>query len=152
MRNKNTCDPIKKKEQKINKLTCSFCNKIFSRTNILSSHLNICPCKNAHSNVVELLIEKIEKQDKQIEKQDKQTEILIKQNELLNKKIDKLAEKESKTININNITQQQNIFNIVPFGKEKFDYITNEEYNEIFGQGFRCLQMLQSVQNLFGLT
>jgi hypothetical protein len=49
--------------------------------------------------------------------------------------------KESKTININNtINQQQNIFNIVPFGEEKFDYITDKEYSKIFKQGCRSMQ------------
>ena len=80
------------------------------------------------NNVIEKLVEKIEKQDKQ--------------NEILNEKLDKLMEKESKIVNIN---QQQNIINIVPFGKEKFDYITFEEYNEIFEQGFRCMQTLISL-------
>jgi hypothetical protein len=92
------------------------------------------------SHVIELLVEKIEKQSEQLEKQDKQ-------NEILNEKLDKIMEKESKIVNINNTVNQQqtNVFNIVPFGKEKFDYITLEEYNEIFEQGFRCMQMLISL-------
>jgi hypothetical protein len=85
---------------------------------------------------MEILIEKIDKQSEQI---DKQSEQLEKQS----KQIEVLMEKETKTININNtVNQQQNIYNIVPFGKENFDYITKAEYNEIFEQGYRCLQML----------
>jgi DNA-binding beta-propeller fold protein YncE len=85
------------------------------------------------NQVIELLVEKIDKQSEQLERQSKQIEVLM--------------NKESKTININNTVNQQqtNVFNIVPFGKEKFDYITFDEYNEIFEQGFRCMQMLISL-------
>lgn len=116
LNNKTTCDPIKKEELKINKLTCQYCKKILSSKTRLNGHIEICKEKQGQmSQMIELLVEKIEKQDKQ--------------NEILNEKIDQLMNKESKTININNtVNQQQNIFNIVPFGEEKFDYITDKEY------------------------
>jgi len=135
---KTTCNVIKREQNDIDKRTCQYCKKILSSTSRLKTHIETCKTANNNNlnqtivNLIkqnELLVEKVEKMDKQ--------------SEIFNEKLDKIMAKEMKTINITNVNQQQmNIYNIVPFGKEKFDYITKEEYNEIFEQGFRCLQML----------
>jgi hypothetical protein len=124
---KTTCDPVKREQNNIDKLTCQKCKKVLSSTTRLKSHTEICKVDLTKQEKLEQMIEN-----------------LTKQNEILNEKMDKLMNKETKTININNTVNQQqnNIFNIVPYGKEKFDYITKKEYNKIFAQGFRCLQML----------
>lgn len=127
LNNKTSCDPIERKQIKINNLTCVKCKKTMSSYVRLKGHLNVC-------NVT---VDTSQQELKQM------IENLAKQNEILNEKIDKLANKESKTINIsNNVSQNQYVFNILPFGKEKFDYITDKEFNKIFSQGFRSLQML----------
>ena len=133
LNSKTSCDPDKKEQLRLEKLTCTKCKKVLSSTTRLKSHIEICDYEPTQSELFKQMIDG-----------------LTKQNELLSEKMDKqseqmkmLMEKESKTININNnVTQQQYVYNIVPFGNEKFDYITNEEYNQIFEQGFRCLQML----------
>lgn len=135
IKNKNTCDPIKRREQHLGKVTCHKCKKILSSTTRLKSHLEICIHNQSQQEIYKQMIDELTKQNQiLVEKMDKQ-------NEMLNKKIDKLANKESNTININTINQQ-NIFNIVPFGEEKFDYITDKDYNQIFKKGHQSIQTL----------
>lgn len=133
---KTTCDPIKRKQQKQNKLKCIKCQKIFSRISNLTQHDKICTGTQQKQDKLEQMIENLTKQNEIL------VENMNKQNEIFNEKMDKLMNKDTKTININNtVNQQQNVFNIVPFGKEKFDYITNKDYNKIFKQGYKSLQM-----------
>jgi len=142
---KKSCSLTKREQDKINKLTCIKCKKILSSTTRLKSHITICKADVTQQNKLEQMIEKLSKQnDLLVEKIDKQNDIFNKKQEIMKTQIEILANKENKTININNTVNQQqtNVFNIVPFGKEKFDYITNKEYNKIFSQGFKCLQML----------
>lgn len=81
---KNTCDSIKREEQKITKLTCQHCKHIFSNTIRLKGHINVC--KQKHSYTMNSLIEKIEKQDIQNEIYYKKIDILMQKEENVTKK------------------------------------------------------------------
>jgi hypothetical protein len=147
---KTTCDPIKREQQNLNKLKCHKCQKILSSTSRLKTHLEICKIEITQQDLFRQMLENLTKQNEILAKQNeilvenmnKQTEMFNEKIEKQSKQMNKLMNKES-TININNtVNQQQNIYNILPFGKEKMDHITDKEYKKIFTQGYRSLQML----------
>jgi hypothetical protein len=78
LNNKNTCDPIKREQQKIDKLTCTKCKKVLSSKARLIHHVTICKTELTKEDKLEQIID-----------------MLNKKLDMNNEKIDKLIQKKS---------------------------------------------------------
>lgn len=136
----NSCDPEIKQSKLKQNVTCKYCQSIFYDTSTKNRHEKKCNSQQIVENnydnskklenIIAKLTETVNKQNKKIDKQSSQMEQLIK--------------KEEKSIVVNNVknvtNQTQNIIALNAFGKENLDFITDKQYNKIFGKGCRALQ------------
>ena len=137
------------------KLTCSLCMVKFSRSDCLKRHIDLDRCtakkiidkqKENKDNMIELLIEKLDKNEKEIER-------LIKNEDEIEKLKNTILELELKlknTINTNNgtinttngNTNCNNINNniIIQFGEEDISKLKLEEISKIMNKGFCAIE------------
>ena len=153
----NTDSHIKKTILKIDsslkkEYKCPECNILFSKNSNLHRHKKICKIKIKKENEVK---EKIFKQLlEEMKEQNKKLEIIIEENKELKNKVQKIENKNinNGTINTNNNTlDQSNITNniniqLVAYGKEDYEKLTDKEYQIIINKGFKSVQEL--VKNL----
>ena len=143
-------------------LKCAYCNNIFSRPDVLSRHINKYCKKKKESELIkeQIFINLLEKLDK-IEKQN---QIILDENKELKNEIFIIKKNSNNNIknikstinnNINNKTidnsnnntiidnsNNNNTINIqlVAFGKEDYDKLTEKEYKIIINKGFKSIQ------------
>ncbi len=80
-----------------NKLECKYCNKIFSRKDILKRHVfSSCKIKKLQDEEKEIIFKKLLEQEYVIKKKDEQINKLLNQNDVLINKINVLEEKVEK--------------------------------------------------------
>jgi uncharacterized C2H2 Zn-finger protein len=132
----DTTDSHVKSQKKIDvsKLKCGYCGGIFSRKDALIRHINgRCPIKKIDDEYKEKLLQKLVKQ---LEEKDKIIDNLVARFDNIEKKLDK-----SQCIGTqNNIENQQiNIINLVPFGQEDVNQITETEYKRILIRGMNSV-------------
>lgn len=82
LNNKTTCDPIERKQQNIDKLTCNKCKKVLSSVARLKGHLEVCKIEFVQQDMFKQMIENLTNQttqlNKQLDKQSIQLNILMK--------------------------------------------------------------------------
>ncbi|CAH6421766.1 Hypothetical protein KVN_LOCUS452 [uncultured virus] len=139
---------IKLREEKFK---CNYCGKEFSRSDVLSRHINkYCKKKKEDDSQKEQIFKKL------LEKLDfieKQNHVIIEENKELKNEIFIMKNNPSKkiknklnngTINKtnNNIIDNSQTFNIqlVAYGKENYDKLTDKEYRIIINKGFKSIQ------------
>ena len=131
----------KKKEYIVNKFECKYCNNYFSRIDSLNRHLDSrCKIKKEQESEKEIIFKKL------LEKLDR----IEKQNEDLRNEMDdiktnnKIKNINNSTINNNTLDQSNNINNfhiqLVAFGKEDYDKLTEKEYKIIINKGYKSIQ------------
>ena len=157
--------PAKLKEdiiiKKKNKLSCDFCGKKFTRKDNLDSHVKL-RCKekqqkmnNEKEEIFQKLLKQMMEQNKKLDNLQKQNEIIIEENQELKNKMHKL-ENKTKNINkctinnsnnINNTIDKSNNINnntiniqLVAYGKEDYDKLTDKEYQIIINKGYKSIQ------------
>ena len=128
LKRKNTCVNIFNE--------CEYCNNIYSSKGNLLRHMRTCAVKN--NNIIDNL-----KNNEEI------IETLIQENKEMKKELELIKEKMSNNniatinnsnnnINSNNITNNNNI-NIVNFGRERIEKLTQEEIDQILNAGSSAL-------------
>jgi hypothetical protein len=132
-------NPCKKNKRKIkptltdDKKQCHYCNKIFSRVDVLNKHLNQghCEVKKETDNKMEnKLMEMIDDMQKQI--QELKAE---------NKKYKQVINNQTNIEHQNNQTNNLNL-NVIAFGKEDYSFITNATFKKILDKGFNSIPAL----------
>ena len=142
---KNNCDTNR---QTTNNMMCNYCKKRFTRYSSLKRHLN-GRC---------IILEKIEEEKefiyksllKQMKEQKEQVDKLIGKNKEHEEKIKELKMKlgtnvvngNNNTITTQNITNTQNIFNIIAFGKENLYEMDDEECKKFLKKGYQSIPSL----------
>ena len=132
---------IIKKRIDVTKLKCGYCGGIFSRKDALIRHINgRCPIKKTDDaykeKLLEKLIKQLEEKDARIKEKDKIIDNLVARFENIEKKLDNSTHIGTQ----NNIDKQQiNIINLVPFGKEDINQITESEYRRILIRGMNSV-------------
>ena len=125
---------------------CNYCNKFFTRQDSLERHIQLrCIIKKKQENQKEEIFNKLLDEMK---KQNDKLEQIEKQNKELKNEISGIKTKNKNinngTINNNTLDQSNNInsFNIqlVAFGKEDYDKLTEKEYKIIINKGFKSVQ------------
>ena len=128
---KTSCIKEEKTLQDIKNRTCQYCSYVFTQTNSLKKHLNIC-----NENPKKLKKPKKIKITK-AQKLEKLEEIILKLNDKIDTQTDELKKLKDKTlnstINIQNNIQQNIIVNA--YGKEDLSHITIEDYKKILQKG-----------------
>ena len=122
---------------------CEFCSKYFNKKSNLDRHLKTCKYKiieqdNEKEEIFKKLLEKLE----QIEKQNEELKIKMIQIETKTKINKKINNKSINNGTINNsIDNSKNInIQLVAFGKENYDKLTDKEYQIIINKGFKSVQ------------
>ena len=116
---------------------CSYCYKIYSRSDVLKNHLLICKVKKQEIEEKESILNRLLEQNtllvSTIDQQKEQINQLIKTNEnLINQMKIKNTQNNKNIKNQNNGTI--NNINIVAFGKEDLSKIDNKEFFEALTQ------------------
>jgi Zinc finger, C2H2 type len=116
---------------------CSYCYKIYSRSDVLKNHLLICKVKKQEIEEKESILNRLLEQNtllvSTIDQQKEQINQLIKTNEnLINQMKIKHTQNNKNVKNQNNGTI--NNINIVAFGKEDLSKIENKEFFEALTQ------------------
>ena len=119
---------------------CNYCWKFFSRQDSLNRHLeHRCKIKKEQDNVKEQIFKQLLEEMQIIKKQNE--ELKDKMNHMetitnINKKIN------NGTINTNSHNNNNNTINIqlVAYGKENYDKLTDKEYQIIINKGFKSVQ------------
>lgn len=144
---KNPCDPEIKKHLNVLKLTCEYCGKQLASKYSLNNHLTIC-IEKEQTNPQKLKEIIGQLKETMCQQTEKMTQQMYKQSIQMNKQsnqIEQLIKKEEKsniTITNNNVTQTQNVYGLIPFGKENLDFLTLAQYDTIFSKGCRAIQYL----------
>ena len=140
-------------------LKCTYCEQVFSRIDSLNRHTNsFCKIKikqkeNEKEEIFKQLLQEMIEQNKELknqinklEKIGKQNEIILEENKELKNKIGK-KNINKRTINNtnNNILDQSNNINnfniqLVAYGKEDYDKLTEKEYKIIINKGYKSVQ------------
>ena len=125
-----------------NEYKCNFCFKYFTRKDNLERHLSSrCEIKLKKDNEKEEIFKKLLSEMKSIKEQNEELKSEIKN--IKNKKIKNI---NNGTINNTNNTldQSNNINNyniqLVAYGKEDYDKLTEKEYKIIINKGFKSVQ------------
>jgi hypothetical protein len=130
--------------------TCEKCGKMWNRKSVYQQHLKRKkPCivideanddiKNKGNDEIN---KKIDFLVLEIEKINKNMELLSKENKILKNKIKKIESNEKSSnvyMDVENFVVNNGI-NIVEFGKEKWNFLTNEEKLKILDGGFKSVQ------------
>ena len=116
---------------------CSYCYKIYSRSDVLKNHLLICKVKKQDIEEKESILNRLLEQNtllvSTIDQQKEQINQLIKTNEnLINQMKIKHTQNNKNIKNQNNGTI--NTINIIQFGKEDLSKIDNKEFFEALTQ------------------
>ena len=128
-----------------NENRCSYCYKIYCRTDVLKKHLLICKVKKRDIEEKEEILNKLLEQNNKLvsslDQQKEQNNKLVSTIEELNRRIDKLEndKKSNHTQNNKNVKNLNNgtinnTINIVAFGKEDLSKIENKEFFEALTQ------------------
>ncbi|CAH6421531.1 Hypothetical protein KVN_LOCUS343 [uncultured virus] len=151
LKNQNISNENSFEENNIQKFKCNYCGKYFTRKDSLERHIELrCSIKKQQENQKEQIFNKLLDEMK---KQNEKLEEIEKQNQELKKEINYIKTKKKIIKNVNNGTinnvnntldQSNNIntFNIqlVAYGKEDYDKLTEKEYRIIINKGFKSVQ------------
>ena len=144
-----THNPHKNAQHK-SQYTCEYCHKMFTRRDTLTRHKKkYCKVRKENEEDMKKLLNKLVKQ---MEEQNNDIGKLKKENKKLHKKVDTL-ESGSTTLNnthknSHNITNNvQNNINLLSFGKDNTEGISNEEIKAILKRGFNSIQLITKKTN-----
>ena len=120
-----------------NSLNCDYCKKEFSRIDALTRHIN------GHCKQKEKQIEN--KKEQIFKKLLNEMKFIKKQNEKLKDEISQIKNINKGSIINNTLDQSNNISNIfniqlVAYGKEDYDKLSDKEYQIIINKGFKSIQ------------
>nr|QBK88928.1 MAG: C2H2 type zinc finger protein [Mimivirus LCMiAC02] len=143
--------PIAPKSTKYKRdYTCNYCHKKFTRNSSLSRHLNErCKVRKKNDREMAKLLNRLVKQ---MEEQNIQMKDLKKTNKKLRRDVKNIKSNTTHTnshnTNTNNNTNniQQNI-NLLSFGKDNMESISNEEIKKILKRGFKSIQLMTKKTN-----
>ena len=125
-----------------NQFKCNYCNKLFSRKDNLDRHLSYrCKIKIQKDNEKEEIFKKLLDKLEEIEKQNE--ELKNEMTKMKKKdKIQKINNLNKGTINNSVDNSNNNVINIqlVAYGKEDYDKLTEKEYKIIINKGFKSIQ------------
>ena len=122
---------------------CIYCNNFFSKNSNLHRHNRICKTKiNEQENEKEEIFKKLLFEMEQIRQQNQELKNEI--SEIKNIKINRIKNINN-TNNTNNTLDQSNNINnyniqLVAFGKEDYDKLTEKEYKIIINKGYKSVQ------------
>lgn len=163
LKKKLPCDKKGKSEYTEKKRTCEYCLKICSTYNVLYNHLLVCkkkkikdvakvednvtePTDNVSDTILSNInfIEYNKLMEKKFEELKNQLDIQMNNNIELRKEIDKLVKNNRIIVNNNNNNYIGNInnINIVAYGKESCDHISDMMFKKIIDKGFNSVPFL----------
>ena len=131
------------------KFKCNHCDKYFSRADALSRHIDkYCKIKLSQESQKEIIFQKLLEEMQIIRKQN---DLMIEKNKELTNEISIIKNKNfnkkninNGTINTNNTLDQSNNINyniqLVAYGKEDYDKLTEKEYKIIINKGYKSIQ------------
>jgi hypothetical protein len=117
-----------------NNIQCNYCYKIFSRIDVLNRHISngYCKVKRKNDEQMEKLLNEMAEMKKRLETLESENKHYKEEN------------KKYKQVIKNNtiIEQQNNIFNVIAFGKEDISFITDATFKKILNKGFNSIPAL----------
>ena len=126
---------------------CNHCDKFFSRSDALSRHIDkYCKIKLSQESQKEIIFIKL-LEEMQILR--KQNDLMIEKNKELTNEISVIKNKNinNGTINTNNTIDKSNNINnntiniqLVAYGKENYDKLSDKEYQIIINKGYKSIQ------------
>ena len=135
---------------------CPYCKTIYSKNSNLNRHIRSCKIKEKESNeekeqIFKNLLKEMKEQKTELNLIRVQNDTILQENLLLKNAIKKINTKKninngtinSNSNNINNKTiDNSNTINIqlVAYGKEDYDKLTEKEYKIIINKGFKSVQ------------
>nr|QBK89444.1 MAG: BED zinc finger protein [Mimivirus LCMiAC02] len=126
------------KPPKENSHICAYCNKQFSRKDSLTRHLfDRCKTKNKNEEDMKNLLNRLVMQMENLKKEIKS----IKGNNTTNNT------NTNTNTNSHNTNNVQNNINLLSFGKDNMEGISNEEIKKILKRGFKSIQLMTKKTN-----
>ena len=148
IKRKNPCE--KTESQNIKKHKCNYCSKILSTNSNLHKHIDKwCKIKKQQDDQKEKIFQQLLSKMEEIEQQNKELKNEIKNTTMNNKNFGKkYTNNSNNTNNTMDCSMNNNTINIqlIAYGKENYDQLSEKEYQVIINKGFKSIQEL--VKNL----
>nr|QBK88995.1 MAG: uncharacterized protein LCMiAC02_00880 [Mimivirus LCMiAC02] len=133
--------------------TCEYCSKMFTRQDTLTRHKNKY-CKVRKENEEDMkkllnrLVKQMEEQKTQMKDLKQTNNTIIKENKKLQKDVKNIKGNTTNSHNnSHNTSNVQNNINLLSFGKDNTEGISNEEIKAILKRGFSSIKLMTKKTN-----